>query len=100
MKAKAAKRYKVGKDIDLKKTVIVDKKGRRLTDARARKIAEETIQRVVGRPSLTAKSTHSPEIKARVPKKLKVALDREAKRRGETASTLIREALEKFLKSA
>lgn len=100
MKAKSKPRYKLGKDIDLKKTVILDKKGRRLTDARAEKIAEETIKRAVGRPSLTAKATHSPEIKARVPKKLKAALDREAKKRGETPSSLIREALEKFLKSA
>ena len=48
----------------------------------------------------THKSKVSPEIKARVPQKLKVKLDRDARRRGETASSLIRESLEKYLKSA
>jgi len=39
-------------------------------------------------------------LKVRVPMKLKKALDKEAKRRGETKSVIVREALEKYLKSA
>jgi hypothetical protein len=38
-------------------------------------------------------------IRVRVPMKLKKALDKEAKRRGETACAIVREAVEKFLKS-
>lgn len=97
MNVKAKVKYRVGKDVDLDKTVILDKSGKRLTNARAEKIAQEVIERVVGRPSLTGISKTSPEVKARVPEKLKVKLEREAKRRGETTSVLIREALENYL---
>ncbi len=52
---------------------------------------------MVGRPSLTGAGKHSPEVKARVPLQLKKTLQREAKRRGQTCSELVREALEDFL---
>ena len=93
-------KYTLGPDIDLNKTVIRDRNGKRITNARAEKMALEAIEKVVGRPSLTAKSVESPQVKVRVPMKLKKALDKEAKRRGETTSAIVREALEKFLKSA
>ena len=63
-------------------------------------MAEDAIKQAVGRPWLSAKSVESPQIKARIPVKLKKALDKEAKRRGETNSAIIREALEKYLRSA
>ena len=63
-------------------------------------MAEDAIKQAVGRPWLSAKSVESPQIKARVPVKLNKALDKEAKRRGETNSAIIREALEKYLRSA
>ena len=90
-------KYTLQPDVDLKKTVILDKGGKRLTNARAERLAKEAVEKVVGRPSLTAKAVQSPQVKVRVPVKLKKALDKEAKRRGETASALVREALEKFL---
>jgi predicted HicB family RNase H-like nuclease len=93
-------KYTLGPDIDLNKTVIRDRNGKRITNARAEKMALEAIEKVVGRPSLTAKSVESPQVKVRVPMKLKKALDKEAKRRGKTTSAIVREALEKFLKSA
>ena len=71
-----------------------------LHNRRAEKIAEEFIAQVVGRPSLTGPSRVSPEIKARVPEKLKKALEKEAKRQGQTPSALIRQALEEFLDTA
>jgi hypothetical protein len=97
MNKKQKEKYIWGKDIDLNKTVILDKQGNRLTNARAEKIAQEIIKQATGRPSLTGPKKVSPEVKARVPQKLKVRLEREAKRRGETASVLIREALESYL---
>jgi len=97
---KSKQKYTLGRDVELSRTIVKDKNGRRITNSRAEKIASETLKRVVGRPSLTGKAKVSPEIKARVPQKLKVKLNREARRRGETASSLIREALEKYLKSA
>ena len=80
--------------------MIRDSNGKRITNARAEKMALEAIEKVVGRPSLTAKSVESPQVKVRVPMKLKKALDKEAKRRGKTTSAIVREALEKFLNSA
>ena len=98
VKAKNSKvKYVWGLDVDLDKTVVLDKQGKRLTNARAEKISQEIIKQATGRPSLTGPRKVSPEIKARVPQKLKVRLEREAKRRGETPSVLIREALESFL---
>ena len=100
MAPKVKVKYTLGPDIDLNKTVIRDRNGKRITNARAEKMALEAIEKVVGRPSLTAKSVESPQVKVRVPMKLKKALDKEAKRRGETTSAIVREALEKFIKSA
>ena len=96
----SGKKYVLGKDVDLERDVIRDASGRRITSKRAEKIAEEVIAQVVGRPSLTGPAKVSPEIKARVPEKLKLALEREAKRQGQTPSALIRQALEEFLDSA
>ncbi len=100
MATKPKHKYSVCPEFELSRTIVRDKNGRRITNSRAETIASETLKRVVGRPSLTGKAKVSPEIKARVPQKLKVKLDSEARRRGQTASSLIREALEKYLKSA
>ncbi len=98
--ASSAKKYVLGKDIDLDREVVRDARGRRISSKRADKIAEEVIVQVVGRPSLTGPAKVSPEVKARVPEKLKIALEREAKRQGQTPSALIRQALEDFLDTA
>lgn len=95
-----SKKYVVGKDVDLDKEIIRDKSGKRITNKRAKTIIDEVLAQSVGRPSLSSPTITSPEVKARVPKRLKIALEREAKRRGETPSALIRAALEEFLKSA
>ena len=97
MSKKQKEKYVWGKDVNLNETIILDKQGNRLTNARAEKIAQEIIKQATGRPSLTGPKKVSPEVKARVPQKLKVRLEREAKRRGETPSVLIREALESYL---
>jgi len=100
MSNKARKKYSIGPDVNLSRTIIRDKKGRRITPARAERLANAAIESVVERLSLTGPAARSPEIKARVPEKLKAALQKEAKRRGETSSELVCEALEKFLKGA
>lgn len=89
-----------GPDIDLDVEIVKDKKGRRITERRARAIAVETLVKAgVGRPSLTGPGSHSPEIKARVPAELRDRLAAAARDRGTTSSTLIREALERYLAS-
>lgn len=92
--------YTLGRYIDLDKEVVLDSNGKRITEARARQIARRTHELAVGRPSLSSPGVHSPEIKARVPMKLKKSLQREAKRRGQTSSELVRQAIEEFLRSA
>jgi hypothetical protein len=91
-------RYVVGQDVDLDSEVIFLPDGTRLTNKLAAKMARDAIKQVRGRPSLTAVSVESPQLKVRVPQKLKKAIEKEAKRRGETTSTVVREVLqERFL---
>ena len=92
--------YSWGEDIDLDKEVIYDLTGKRLTNARAQAFAKRALTNQVGRPSLTAPTKVSPEIKARVPRHLKIKIDRAAKARNQSVSELVREALERFLRSA
>ena len=101
VKKKAAKpktKYTYGPDIDLDKEVVLDKRGRRITEARAQQIARQILrENAAGRPSLTGAKIVSPEVKARVPQSMKNKLDREAKKLGVTPSVLIRQALEEYL---
>ena len=91
-------KYIVGPDIDLDEEVVLDKRGRRLTEARAQQIARQILREVTaGHPSLTGAKIVSPEVKARVPQGMKDKLDREAKKLGVTPSALIRQALEEYL---
>jgi hypothetical protein len=95
-----SKKYVAGPDIDLDVEIVKDKKGRRITERRAEAIAAETLAKAgAGRPSLTGPGTKSPEIKARVPEELRQRLATAARDRGTTSSTLIREALERYLAS-
>lgn len=97
---KARVKYTLGPDVNLDKEIVLDTNGRRITEYRARQIARQTHEMVVGRPSLSGVGIQSPEIKARVPMKLKKSLQREAKRRGQTSSELVRQAIEEFLRTA
>jgi hypothetical protein len=92
------RKNKVGPDVDLDSDVVLLPDGVRLTNKLAAKMARDAIKQVVGRPSLTAVAVESPQLKVRVPVKLKKAIEKEAKRRGETTSTIVREVLqERFL---
>lgn len=91
-------KYVLGPDVDLDSEVILFPDGTRLTNKLAAKMARDAIRQVRGRPSLTGKAIESPQLKLRVPMKLKKAIEKEAKRRGETTSTVVREVLqERFL---
>jgi hypothetical protein len=98
MGAKVKRNIVVGPDVDLNAEVVLLPDGTRLTNKLAAKMARDAIKQVRGRPSLTAVAVESPQLKVRVPVKLKKAIDKEAKRRGETTSTIVREVLqERFL---
>ena len=90
-------RYRVGKDVNLKKEVVKDLSGKRITDRRVKQIVKQVRQQTAGRPSLSKANVISPEVKARVPLQLKRALDRRAIQSGKSASELIRAALERYL---
>ena len=90
-------RYRVGKDVNLKKEVVKDLSGKRITDRRVKQIVKQVRQQTAGRPSLTKANVISPEVKARVPLQLKRALNRRAIQSGKSASELIRAALERYL---
>jgi len=90
-------RYRVGKDVNLKKEVVKDLSGKRITDRRVKQIVKQVRQQTAGRPSLTKPNVISPEVKARVPIQLKRALDRKAIQSGKSSSELIRAALERYL---
>ncbi|MDQ2848631.1 MAG: ribbon-helix-helix domain-containing protein [Actinomycetota bacterium] len=94
-----SRKYTVGPDVDLDVDVVLDKKGRRITEERAGEIAADALLKagVVGRPSLTAPGRHSPEVKARVPTELRDRLHQAAEQRGVSASELVREALDRYL---
>lgn len=93
-----SRKYTVGPDVDLDVDVVLDKKGRRITEERAGEIAADALQKAgVGRPSLTAPGRHSPEVKARVPTELRDRLHQAAEQRGVSASELVREALDRYL---
>lgn len=93
-------KYTLGPDIDLDVDVVRDKSGQRITEARAKDIAEAALEKVtVGRPSLTAPGRRSPEVKARVPVELRDRLHTAARRRGVSTSELVREALDRYLAS-
>ena len=90
-------KYRLGKDVDLKKEVVRDLSGRRITDRRVKQIVKEVRRKSAGRPSLSKPNVVSPEVKARVPIQLKRALDRKALQSGRSTSELIRTALERYL---
>ena len=101
MATKMKRKIKVGPDVDLDSDIVLLPDGVRLTNKLAAKMARDAIKQVVGRPSLTAVAVESPQLKVRVPVKLKKAIEKEAKRRGETTSTIVREVLqERFLQKS
>ena len=93
-------KYVAGPDIDLDDEVVYDKQGQRITEARARQIARDTLAIAPsGRPSLSAPGQRSPEVKARVPEELRARLQEAARREHTSTSDLIRKALERYLAS-
>ena len=95
--------YTLGPDIDLDKEVVLDSSGVRITEARAQDLAEYVIQeyeKQPGRPSLTGKSQHSPQISFRVPESLAKRAEELAVKQGKTVSQLGREALVRYLEAS
>ena len=87
--------------VDLKKTVVRDSKGRRITDEYIRKSLKESEEDIrqfyAGRPSLSEEGVVSPKVSVRLPVKLHKLAKKKAKQKGLSLSDLTRLALEKYL---
>ncbi|MDR1427199.1 MAG: ribbon-helix-helix domain-containing protein [Bifidobacteriaceae bacterium] len=57
----------------------------------------EAGRKTVGRPSLTAPGTHSPQLTLRLPEAMNIRLNDAAMRTGRRRSDIAREALEQYL---
>jgi hypothetical protein len=90
--------------VDLKKTIVRDSQGRRITDAYIRKSMKEIEpilqQLYAGRPSLSEEGVTSPRVSVRLPVKLHKLAKQKAKQKGLSLSDLTRLALEKYLKAS
>jgi predicted HicB family RNase H-like nuclease len=90
--------------VDLKKTVVRDSKGRRITEEYIRKSLKESEEDIrqfyAGRPSLSKEGVTSPRVSVRLPVKLHELAKKTAKQKGLSLSDLTRLALEKYLKAS
>lgn len=84
--------------IDLDAEVVRDGRGRRITEADAARIAEQTLARV-GRPSLTGAGQRSPAVSFRVSTRTRELAEQRAAAEGKTVSQIAREALERYIAS-
>lgn len=85
-------------DVDLDVEVVLDSNGQRVTEERARRIAERVVSKArPGRPSLTGDEVKSPRVSIRVTPSLRADAERLAKARGTTVSALARQALEDYV---
>ena len=64
-------KYTIGPDVDLNKTIIRDKNGRRITNRRAEKMAKEAIAEVIRRKELGDETVKSPKRELRLRSKLR-----------------------------
>ncbi|CAN2171493.1 hypothetical protein MCEGKSH29_00066 [Candidatus Nanopelagicaceae bacterium] len=64
-------KYTVGPDVDLRKTIIRDKNGKRITNRRAEKMAKQAIAEVLRRQELGDETVKSPKRELRLRSKLR-----------------------------
>lgn len=85
-------------DLDVEEVHLAD--GTRLTEARARDLAQEVLHASGrGRPSLSAPGQRSPQLRLSIPKQLRDGLKARADTEERSVSEVAREALERYLAS-
>jgi hypothetical protein len=83
-------------EVDLD-TADVRYRGKRLTDAEAKRVADDVLSRTPGRPSLSGAKETSPSLTVRLPKQDRARLEQVAAKRGRRPSEVVREALDDYL---
>lgn len=83
-------------EVDLDSTE-VRYRGKRLTDAEAKRGADDVLPRMPGRPSLSGAKEKSPSLTVRLPKEDRARLERVAAKQGRRPSEVVREALDDYL---
>ena len=97
-------RYVLGPELDLD-VEDFQYHGERLTNARADRIAEETLAEarrrnlIPGGKSLSGGGVHSPRVQFRVPEELRTQAEQAAEDEGVSLSALARHALEDYLRA-
>jgi predicted HicB family RNase H-like nuclease len=84
-------------EVDLDKEVVIFR-GKRLTEARAQKVATQTLRRA-GRPSLTGRPAHSPRVGVRLSDDVRAQLQERADREHKSLSAVLREAVEQYVRA-
>jgi hypothetical protein len=87
----------MGPDVDLDTEDVRLSDGRRLTNELAEQLAEETIARRRGRPSISGDPKRTPNLTVRVPPTTRAALEAIAEAQGRPLSDVSRDALAEYI---
>jgi hypothetical protein len=88
----------VGADVDLDRDDVRLRDGTRLTRTMAQAINTE-VRRAAGMPSLTGAAQRSPQVSTRIPPEQMRQLKKYSKAAGMSVSSVLREALDTFMKN-
>jgi len=95
---KPSPRYQIGPDIDLDHEVVRDSAGERITEARAREMADYPLEWAGrGRPSLTGRRGETPTLTLRVDASTREELERIAADEDKSLSEIVRQALSEYI---
>ena len=99
-RAKKVKVGPIGTDIDLDKEEVYLANGERLTEARAEQLVAELQaehRRSAGRPSVTGRTEHTPNLTVRVAPATRAKLQEIAAAQGRRLADVTRDALDEYL---
>ena len=87
-----------GPDLDLEREDVRDRRGRRITQEYVEEAVADVHARVGrGRPSLSGRSSASPQVTFRLPPALREKAEAQARAEGLRVSAVARKALEEYL---
>jgi len=87
-----------GRDVDLDRDDVRDRRGRRITPAYVDAAVDDVQAKTArGRPSLTGRASTSPQVTFRLPPALREQAEAQAREEGTKVSAVARKALEEYL---